>query len=181
MNFRPTCLLLGLALATAVLAAHADCAPVIAAFDKADATKRYALYEVEKMTQAPKGDPFMVAIDDVKYQQRYERKGALSIVKAGYEKGGHAAGSEGASIKTSEKKGNLRCEPLGDRKIGNEAVAGYRIRNNHGKEPDLSATDMWVGRATGTPLFTSIGPDEEGGFRWVYGSVVVPPPPGAGK
>jgi hypothetical protein len=168
-------------LATLASAAHADCKPVIAAWDKADATKHYALYEVKKMTQVPKGDPYRVALGDVEYQQQYERKGPLSIVKAGFSKGGHAAGSESASIKTGGKKGDLRCEPLGERKIGDEAVVGYRIRNNHGSEPDLSATDMWIGRASGTPLFTSIGPDEEGGFRWVYGNSVVPPAPGSGK
>lgn len=64
---------------------------------------------------------------------------------------------------------------------GGRAVVGYRIRNNHGKEADLAATDRWISRASGTPLFTSIGLDEGGGFRWVHGSSVLPPVPGAGK
>ena len=177
---------LTLAASAAVLAAlagtaHADCAPVIAAFDKADATKRYAMYEVDSMAQAPKGDPFMVAIGDVEYRQKYERKGPLSIVKAGFEKGGHAAGVEGRSIKEREKKGGLRCEPLGERKVGSEVALGYRIRNNEGKEPDPSATDVWISRASAVPLFTSVGGSDDGGFRWVYGSSVVAPAPGAGK
>jgi hypothetical protein len=180
MNTNGMCLLLTLAL-TAAATAHADCAPVIAAFDKADATKRFALYEVDSVTQVPKGDPFMIAIDNVSYRQKYERKGALSFVKAGFEQGGHAAGFEGRSLKEREKKGEQRCEPLGERKLGSEAAVGYRIRNNRGKEADLSATDMWIGRASGTPLFTSIGPDESSGMRWVYGASVVAPGPGAGR
>ena len=162
-------------------AAHADCGPVIAAFDKADATKRYALYEVDAMAQAPKGAPFLVVIGDVEYRQKYERKGPLSIVKAGFEKVGHGSSVEGGIVKAREKKGDGRCEPLGERKIGSEAAMGYRIRNNNGKEPDLSATDMWISRASGTPLFTGVGGSDDGGFRWVYGSSVVPPAPGAGR
>ena len=143
--------------------------------------KRCALYEVETMTQAPKGDPFMVAIGDVEYRQKYERKGPLSIVKAKFDKGGHASGFESKSIKENEKKGTHRCEPLGERKIGSEAAVGRQIRNSYGEEPDRSATDMWISRATAMPFFKSIGPDDGGGFPWVYGNSALPPVPGASQ
>lgn len=120
---------------------------MIAAFGEADAAQRYALCEVKKMALVPKGDPFNVAIGDVEYQQQHVRKKPLSIVKAGVSKGGHAAGAEDASIKASKKKGDLGCEPLGQRRTGNEAVVGQRLRNKHGTEPDLLATGMWVSRA----------------------------------
>ncbi len=48
-------------------AARADCGPVIAAFEKADATGRFAWFEVVDVNQAPTGDPIMVSIGDDSY------------------------------------------------------------------------------------------------------------------
>jgi hypothetical protein len=161
----------------AASAAHADCNVAIAAYDKADASKRYAIYEVDNSAEAPQGDPFTVVIGDVEYEQQYVRKGPLEIVKDRYRKGGHAAGFQGNSLKGHEKKGEVRCEPLGERKIGGEPAIGYRIRNNDkGNQPDLAATDMWVSRTTGLPIFHSLGSDG-GGLRWVFGAAVVAPAP----
>ena len=38
-----------------VATANADCKPVIAAYGKADATRRFAIYEVDSLDAAPKG------------------------------------------------------------------------------------------------------------------------------
>jgi hypothetical protein len=165
-------------LATAfACAAHADCGPVIAAYGKADATKRFAIYEVDSITEVPKGEPFSVALGDVAYVQQYVRKGPLQVVKDGYKKGGHAAGFEADSLRSREKKGEVRCEPLGERKIGTEPAMGYQIRNNDkGSQTDYAAIHIWTSRATGLPLFHGMGSDG-GGFRWVYGTDVVAPDP----
>jgi hypothetical protein len=167
----------GLALA-AVGSAHAGCEPAIAAYDKADATQRYAVYDVEDIANAPKGDPLVVVIGDAEYAQQYDRK--RNYAKAGYTKGGHTAGFEGRALKEREKNGRVRCEPLGERKIGSEAVLGYRIRDNKGSAPDPTAIELWVGRASGLPVFHGMGSDN-GGFRWVFGAGVVAPAAGAGK
>lgn len=172
-----TCLVLGAAFGSA----QAGCEPVIVAYDKADAGQRYAIYEVDSFAQAPKGEAFTVAIGDVEYLAKYERKGPLNIVRAGFTKGGHAAGVEGRAIREREKKGSLRCEPLGERKLGNEAVVGYRIRDNQTNGPDLAAIEFWIGRASGLPVFHAIGDSDSGGFRWVYGSSVVAPAMGTAK
>jgi hypothetical protein len=158
-------------------AAHADCGPVIAAYGKADATARFAIFEVDSIAQAPKGEPFRVIIGNVSYDQNYLKKGPLQIVKDGYKKGGYATGYEGDSLKSREKKGEVRCEPLGERKTGAEQAVGYQIRSNDkGSQPDPYAIHMWVSRSTGLPLFHGMGSDS-GGFRWVYGAEFSAPPP----
>lgn len=159
----------------APLGAHADCKPVIAAYTAADATKRFALFEVDSLAQAPKGEPFMVTLGDARYTENQVRKGSFQIVKDGYKKGPFTPGFEANSVRDDEKKGKLRCEPLADRKVGNETWTGYQIRNNDkGSEPDPYATHLWVNRATGLPAWHGQGSDD-GGYRWVYGAQVVAP------
>jgi hypothetical protein len=148
--------------------AHADCGQVIEAYSKAEATGRYAMYDVDKITSAPKGQPFQVTIGSAGYVD----------VGGTYKNVGSSAGSEGSSLKAREQKGEVRCEPLGERKIGNDILVGYQIRNNDkGNRPDPTAIHMWVNRATGLPWFHGMGSDN-GGLRWVYGPEVVAPPPG---
>ena len=58
------------------------------------------------------------------------------------------------------------------------------IRNFDGHSPEMgtggyidpTAIDIWVGRATGLPVWHGMGSDG-GGFRWVYGAAVVTPDP----
>lgn len=163
--FRAVALNLGMALAGT---AQADCGPVIAAYTKAEATGRYALFDVNSLTEAPKGQPFHVTIGGAGYINMGET----------YKKGGGSAGFEGSNLKNREKKGEARCEPLGERKIGAEQAIGYQIlRNDNGKPaPDANAIDMWVNRSTGLPMFHGIG-WTKGGLRWVYGAEVSAPPP----
>jgi hypothetical protein len=168
-----------LALGATVLplgAAQADCKPVIAAYGKADATKRFAIYEVDSLDQAPKGEPMFVTIGDVKYSEHDVQKGPLNIVKDGYTKGGASAGFEANSLRTDEQKGKMKCAPIADRKIGSEAAAGYHVgsANGGGNGLDPGAYDIWISRATGLPLVYSPYPDS-GGFRYVYGDQVVAP------
>ncbi|MGZ5769038.1 MAG: hypothetical protein ACXWJ9_17705 [Caldimonas sp.] len=169
-------LALGLA-GACVCAAHADCGAVITAYAKADATKRFAVLDVDSINAAPKGDTIIAVIGDVQYTQNIVRKGPLNIVLDGYKAGPYYPGIESGSLKDREGKGSARCEPLGERKIGTETAVGYRVRNNdRGTQPDPTATDVWVSRATGLPVWHGMGSDG-GGFRWVYGAAVIAPDP----
>ena len=177
---RPHAFVALLSAALLPVVAHAACEPLIAAYDKADATQRYALYEVDAFAQAVKGDPLVVVIGDSEYAQQYDSK--KGYAKNGYLKTSHRQGFEGGRLKDNEKRGSMRCEPLGERKIGSEAVVGYRTSDATKKKgtPDPSAMDVWVSKATGLPLVHGMA-SEDGGFRWVYGSAVVAPAAGAGK
>src|SRR6266851_4876525 len=139
------------ALALCVLATfagivHADCKPVIAAYGKADATKRFAIYAVDSLDQAPKGEPMFVTIGDAKYSEHDVQKGPLNIVKDGYTKGGAMAGFEANSLRTDEQKGKIKCAPTADRKIGGEAAVGYHVGSTesgpYGLDP--GAYDIWI-------------------------------------
>ena len=159
-------------------AAHADCAAVIAAYTKADATHRFALFEVDSLAEAPKGDPLIVNIGQASFTQEYVRKGPLQFVKGGYRKGGYAEGSEAGSLKSREQKHEVRCEPLGERKIGTEPAIGYQIRSDSAaNQADPTAIHLWVSRSSGLPIFHGMGSDG-GGFRWVFGPGVTEPVPG---
>ncbi len=159
-------------LAAAVVAgfaarAQADCKPVIDAYAKAEATRRYALYDVAGIQAAPKGKPFHVDIDGVGY---------TDFGGGHYKNAGNGqAGSEGDALKRNEQKGTTRCEPLGERQIGGEAAVGYQIRSNDkGAAPDVTAIHLWIAKSTGLPIFHGMGSDS-GGLRWVYGPAVVAP------
>lgn len=169
-------LAVGLA-AACVCSAQADCSPVISAYTKADATKRFAMFDVDSTAAAPKGDPFMTVIGDVQYTPNIVRKGPLNFVTEGYKAGPYSPGIESSSLKDRERKGSVRCEPLGERKIGSEEAAGYRVRSSDkGTQADPTAIDIWVSRATGLPVWHGMGSDG-GGFRWVYGAAVAAPDP----
>ena len=157
---------LGAIAATWASAACADCGPVIAAYAKAEATGRYAMYDVASLQAAPKGTPFQVDVGGAGYTNFGDR----------WQKGGGGdAGFEGSSLRKREGKGTVRCEPLGERKIGSETAVGYQIRNNEkGNAPDPTAIHMWISRSTGLPVFHGMGSDG-GGLRWVYGPTVVAP------
>ncbi len=101
------------------LSAHADCAPIIAAFAKAESTGRSAVYDVASMQAAPKGKPFHVDVSGVGYADvgDHRQKG-----------GGGNAALEGSSLKGREQKGEVRCEPIGESRIAGDAVVGYQIR-----------------------------------------------------
>lgn len=162
-----------------VAAALADCKPVIAAYAKADATRRFAIYEVDSLDQVPKGEPMFITIGDVKYSENLVKKGPMNYVKDGYTKGGAAAGFEANSLRTDEQQGKMKCTPLPDRKFGGEMAAGYHVGSTesgpYGLDP--GAYDFWVSRATGLPIVYTPDP-ESGGFRYVFGNQVVAPTPG---
>jgi hypothetical protein len=168
----------GLALLPAA-AALADCKPVIAAYAKADATRRFAIYEVNSLDQVPQGEPMFITIGDVKYTENLVRKGPMNFVKDGYTKGGAATGFEANSLRTDEQKGKMKCVPLPDRKFAGEAAAGYHVGSADGGSGGLDpgAYDFWVSRATGLPIVYTPDP-ESGGFRYVFGNQVVAPAPG---
>jgi len=171
--------LLSLSLLTVLAgAAYADCKPVIAAYGKADATKRYAIYAVDSLDQAPKGMPITIVIGDVKYTEHDVQKGPLNIVKDGYTKGGATPGSDANALRTDEQKGKMKCAPLQERKVAGEAASGYHVgsadRGGGGLDP--FGYDIWVSVATGLPIVNA--PESStGGFRYVYGNQVVAPTP----
>lgn len=175
MNTTPTLAFAAIFLAAPVSAVHADCGPVLAAYAKADATKRFAIFDVDSLAAPPKGEAFMIGIGDDSYVQNIVRKSALDYVMDGYKRSASSfVRSEATSLKSREQKGAVRCEPLGERKIGTETALGYQIRNNDkGNQPDDTAIHMWVNRSTGLPIYHGMGSD--GGLRWVYGAAVVAP------
>lgn len=161
-------------LLTATDVARADCAPVIAAYDKAEATKRYAIYDVDRVDGAPEGEPFAITVGDVQYTANYVRRGPLSMVKDGYVRRSPMAAVEGSMLKSDEKKGEKRCETIGERKAGPVSTIAYRIRKA-GAAEDPFAIELWVDKSTGLPFFHGMGSDS-GGFQWTYGAAVVAPP-----
>lgn len=175
MNQTTTLTLVAAHLFTCAAAAHADCGPVLAAYVKADATKRFAMFDVDSLAAPPKGEPFMVSIGDVTYVQNMVRKSTFDYAMDGYKKSPSSfVRSEAASLKSREQKGEVRCEPLGERKIGAVQAVGYQIRrNDKGNQPDDTAIHMWVSRESGLPIYHGMGSD--GGLRWVYGAAVTVP------
>ena len=155
-----------IAAAAAGSAAQADCSPVIGAYGKAEATGRYGMYDAATMQTPPKGTPFYVHVGGAGYINTGKQ---LQRNDAG------GAGFEGSSLKDRERKGQTRCESLGDGKVGNEAATGYRIRDvDGGKISEAMAVHMWIGKASGMPLYHALGGDEHG-ERWVYGNDVAVP------
>jgi hypothetical protein len=164
------------ALLGVVHVAHADCDPVVAAYAKAAATKHYAVFEVDRFEQAPKGEPFSVTIGDTEYVENYVQKSPISIVKAGYKKDhGDGATREMGMLKTNAAKGQSICNPLGDRRLGTASVTGYRIVDKSlGSLANTMAIEMWIDKSSGLPLWHGVGSDG-GGFRWAYGDAAKAP------
>jgi hypothetical protein len=82
---------------------------------------------------------------------------------------------EAKSLKTREGRG-ARCtaRPWASARSAATRVVGHRIRSND-KGNDTTATDVWLSRATGMPVWHGMGSDG-GGFRWFYGAAVAAPP-----
>lgn len=148
-------------------AAAADCDAVVAAYRKAEATKRYAVYEVDRIDRAPAGAPFSVSIDGTSWVRSYAADGSTG----GWQKSGHLAAGEADALASREKSGRARCASLGDRKIGMITASGWRIGDG---PKDPAAIDFWIDRATGLPVFHGMGSDNAG-LRWAYGADVVAP------
>jgi hypothetical protein len=150
--------------------AWADCKPVIAAYAAADATRHFAIYTVSSITQAPQGEPMRVVLGNTDYLENDVRKGPLQIVKDGYKKTPFVPGFEANATRDKEKEGRSRCEPLGEKNVGAEALIGYRVRSNDkGSAPDPFASEIWINNKTGLPVWS------DDGFRWVYGTQVIAP------
>ena len=103
-----TCALSAGLMALPAATAHADCKPVIAAYEKADATKHFAIHVVDSMDEVPKGEPMFITIGDVKYSENLVKKGAFDFVKDGYTVGPAMPGFEANSLRTDEQKGKKK-------------------------------------------------------------------------
>jgi hypothetical protein len=157
-----------LALSLASVLAHADCGPVIAAYSKAEATGRYGWYNAIKIDETPKPPMIMMTIGkDVWYDQTEEGK---MFSKWNL----RVAQKQADDLRDDEKKGDKRCEPLGDRVIRGEPAVGFITRNNGKSKEDLTAIHVYISKSTGLPIWH--GFDTGGGYHWVYGAVVTPPP-----
>jgi hypothetical protein len=153
----------------APILAHASCEPIVAAYTKAEATGRYALFDVSSINAPAKGTPFQITVGNDGYIDAAGNSGTYQKTSA------HIAASEGRSLEDREKQGKVRCESLGERKIGSESASGYAIRSTEkGNAPDPMAIHMWISRATGLPVFHGMGSDD-GGLHWVFGSAVALP------
>ncbi len=146
-------------------AAHADCAPVIAAYAKADASGRYALFDVASMDAPPKGPAFQVTVGRAGYIFTGEKYKSI---------GGGVAGSEGEALRAREKAGTSRCESIGEHSFGAEGAVGYRILDARAKSlGDSAAINFYVSKSSGLPVYHAMGKDV--GWRWAYGPTVVLP------
>jgi hypothetical protein len=157
-------LAVGCMVAAFVTSSRADCGPIVAAYEKAAASGRYAMFDAPTMQSAPKGQPFYVRIGSDGYIN--DGKGLKKNDAGG-------AAFEASDLKRREQKGEARCETIGDGKVGSDPALGWRIRSN-GSSPDPMAIHIWIGKSTGMPLFHAIGSDTDG-WRWVYGRDVVAP------
>lgn len=155
-------------------AAHADCGPVIAAFQKADATGRFAWFEVSDINQAPKGDPLMVSIDETSYVPVR----GVAQYKGKYQATGFLTGVLASSLIRRERDGKASCKPLTDRTIRGQAALGFNVT---GGTPignaSQSSEDVWIGRDTGLPIVQSMDSTDHDGVVWVYGAAVSELPP----
>jgi hypothetical protein len=159
---------------TAAQDAQADCGPVIAAFEKADASGRFAWFQVADVNQTPTGDPIMVTIGDVSYVPVE----AGPKFKGKYQTTGILQGVLGASLKRRESDGRASCKPLDDRTLRGEPAMGFNVTGgtpigNTGS----SSEDIWISRGTGLPIIQGMDSAIHGGVVWVYGAAVSAPPP----
>jgi hypothetical protein len=159
---------------TAAYGALADCGPVIAAFEKADATGRFAWFEVADVNQTPTGDPIMVTIGDVSYVPVE----AGPKFKGKYQTTGILQGVLGASLQRRESDGRASCKPLDDRTLRGEPAMGFNV---NGGTPigntGSSSEDIWISRGSGLPIIQGMDSAIHGGVLWVYGDAVSAPPP----
>ena len=164
--FSPTVFLSAVAcIATAFATpAQADCANVVAAYEKAAASGRYALYDAPTMQSMPTGSPFYV---------RIAGDGFIDAGKGLEKNNAGGAAFEASDLKRREQRGEARCELIGDGRVGADAATGWRVRGS-GTTPDPTAIHFWIAKSSGMPLYHAIGADS-GGWRWVYGSGVVAP------
>ena len=117
--------------------ARASCEPVVAAYAKAEATGRYALFDVARINAPAKGAPFQITVGNDGYIDPAGNSGTYQKTSA------RIVAGEGRSVQEREQQGKVRCEPPGDRKIGDEPAIGDQIRNNDkGSAPDPTATHM---------------------------------------
>ena len=145
--------------------ARADCAPVIAAYAKAESSGRYAVYDVATMDAPAKGQPFQVTVGRAGYIFMGEKYKSI---------GGGTAGSEGQALKAREQKGTARCEPIADHSFGGESAAGWRIHDARARSlGDDAAINFYVSKSTGLPIYHAMG--SNAGLRWAYGPTVVVP------
>ena len=153
--------------------AHADCGPVIAAFQKADATGRFAWFEVKDANQAPSGDPMMIRIGETSYVPVSGAK-----FKGKYQTTGLLQGILASSLTRRERDGKASCTPLPDRVLRGERVLGFNvIGGNPIGQADPASEDVWISRATGLPIIQSMDSADHNGVVWIYGAAVSAPPP----
>jgi hypothetical protein len=155
-------------------AAQADCGPVIAAFQKADATERFAWFEVTDVNQTPNGDPIMVTIGDVSYVPVE----AGPKFKGKYQATGFLNGVLGDSLKRREGDGRASCKPLADRTLRGEPAVGFNVTGGVSiSNSGASSEDIWISRSTGLPIIQGMDSTGHGGVVWIYGAAVSAPPP----
>jgi hypothetical protein len=165
------------AAALGVMAAHsaqADCGPVIAAFQKAYATERFAWFTVTDVNQTPNGDPIMVSIGDVSYVPVE----AGPKFKGKFQTTGFLNGVLSDSLRRHESEGKASCKPLADRTLRGEPAVGFNVSGGVTiSGSGSSSEDIWISRGTGLPIIQGMDSTGHGGVLWVYGAAVSAPPP----
>jgi hypothetical protein len=150
------------------LIAHANCAPVLDALDKAWTQDRIAQYDIDRPDQPLTGRPFMVRINKDMWIDNYA---------GGYTHNRIAAQNPMAeALKRATEKGAAPCESFGNGVYRGQAAAKYRVGSNLVGSGVTGKVILWINKSSGLPLyheFEQLGP---GGFAWIYGDAVKEPP-----
>jgi hypothetical protein len=155
-----------LALQAALLAggsAHADCAPLLDALERAQRQPRGAVYEVDRRDQPPSGQPSTIRIGKAIYEnsngvyERYDTDGTDPTL---------------AAIRGAQKAGRWNCQAVGSDSYRGKATARFRF-DNPLLPSHYNPTTMWIDAATGLPVYHEV--NGLGGYAWVYGDAVKEP------
>lgn len=145
--------------------ASANCAPVLAALEKADREPRVAQYDIDSRDQPLTGKPVIVRIGKVVYDgfggdyERNDTDGTNPVL---------------ALLRRADQSGKARCEALGSDSWRGTPATKLRFDNPLAPK-SVNPTTLWVGRTSGLPLYHEIGNLGPGGFAWVYGNAVKEP------
>jgi hypothetical protein len=145
--------------------AHANCAPVVDALEKASRQARLAQYDIDSRDQPLTGKPVLVRIGKVLYDgfggdyERTEIDGADPMLQA---------------LRRAVREGRARCETAGTDTW--RGAAATRVRFDNPMAPkQYNPTTMWIAKSTGLPVYHEINGLGPGGFAWVYGDAVSEP------
>jgi hypothetical protein len=146
--------------------AHANCADLISALERADREPRMAQLDLEKRDQPiATAKPVLVRIGKVHYDgfgsdlERVDSDGSNPVL---------------AQLRRGHKAGTARCESAGADTWRGAAVSKIRFDNPLAPK-SVNPTLFWIARSSGLPVYHEIATLGPGGYAWVYGDAVKSP------